>query len=165
MRFLLLLLLTISAVSALNGFSDMKDYSKNGFGVPGDVWMMTPQVDRVFGSPDGLQSVSLMDINKGLFLPDSYTINARGLVELTHQIGTLTNMALAVESMRPRSSTYTITDASMPTVPQRSNIMPFRPQTVKQIDMSNRGGRYSYEGQYDLSRQWIIAWKNTPPFN
>ena len=160
--YVILLAASLSLVSAMNGFSDIKDYSKNGFGVPGDVWMMTPQVDRVFGSPNGLQAVSLMDINKGLFLPDAYTINARALVDLTHQIGTLTNTALAVEAMRPRSSMYTVTNAAMPTVPQLSNIMPFKPQTVRQIDMSNRGGRYSYEGQYGLSKQWLIAWKNSP---
>jgi len=159
------LVASLSVVTALNGFSATDDYEKNGFGVSGDIWLVTGQVDRVVGSPNGPRVVTLMDIDKGLFLPEQYSINANGLVEFAYQVGTLADGALMVESRRPRNSAYQFSAAGMPTTPQRSSIMPFRPTSVRKIDMRNRGGRYSYEGEYDLARQYIKAWKFVPYFN
>ncbi len=164
---LLGLVLSLSLVSAaLNGFSQIKDYTKNGFGVPGDVYMTTSQVDKLMGTSGGPQLVSMQDFDKSLLVMDPYILSENGLVNFMYQRGTLTAQALAMESRRPQNSMYSTTAAYMPTTPQLAKVnMPYRPGFVKQIDMQNRGGRYSYEGQYDMSRMHIKAWKNTPTYN
>lgn len=159
---LFVLLLSLSMVSALNGFSATDDYTKNGFGVTGDVWLVQGEVDRFMGSANGPKAVYLTDIDKGLFLPDTYTVGENGLSNFAYKLGTFTNVALLVEGARPQNSIYTWSGAGMPTAPQLSSIMPFRPSSVRKINMANRGGRYSYEGEYGLSRQWIKAWKFVP---
>ncbi|MEK6964208.1 MAG: hypothetical protein AABX70_07310 [Nanoarchaeota archaeon] len=157
------LALSLSLVSALNGFSQIKDYAKNGFGVPGDVYMMNTQVEKLMGTQEGPGLVTMTDFDKSLLVPDQYGATGNGLVGFMYSRGTLTTYALATEAMRPQNSMYGTTAAYMPTTPQLSKSnMPYRPGFVKQIDMQNRGGRYSYEGQYDVARTRIIAWKNSP---
>ncbi len=164
--YVLVLALSLSLVSALNGFSQIKDYTKNGFGVPGEVYMTSTQVDKLVGTQDGPQLVTMTDFDKSLLVPDQYGAIGNGLVSFMYSRGTLTSYALATEALRPQNSMYSTTNAYMPTTPQLSKVnMPFRPGFVKQVDMQDRGGRYSYEGQYDLSRMHIIAWKNTPHYN
>ncbi|HLD05766.1 MAG TPA: hypothetical protein VJG90_08655 [Candidatus Nanoarchaeia archaeon] len=154
----LMLVLSLSLVSAGldGGFSTGKDYSKNGFGATGSVWMVTPETERLMGTSNGRVLVSMQDFDKALLVPEQYmyNLNGAGLAAFADRWG---RTEWALDSSWPWSNQNSW--ASVPhQVPGPSNF-------VKMIDMQNRGGRYSYEGQYDVARTRIKAWKWVPHYN
>lgn len=154
----LVLLLSLSLVSAGldGGFSIVKDYSKNGFGVFGNVLMLNQGTQHLMGTPRGPVLVSMQDFDKGLLVPEeyNYNLNGGGTAAFADRWG---RTEWALDTSWPGSNQ--VSWAKVPTQSRGPNVF------VKQIDMQNRGGRYSYEGQYDVARTRIKAWKNTPYFN
>ena len=151
----LMLVLSLSLVSSIDGgFSGMKDYSKNGFGVPGNVLMVSPQSQYLMGTPNGRVLVSVQDFDKALIVPDeyNYNLNGGGLATFMDRWG---RTEWSFDTYWPGSNQFVW--ASVPTQLKT-------PGFVKMIDMQNRGGRYSYEGQYDVARTRIKAWKWSPSY-
>ena len=67
MKLFVFLLLSVSLVSGMNGFSISKDYTKNGFGVPGYVNIMIPDVQDVITTVPGTgPTVITRPSNKGV---------------------------------------------------------------------------------------------------
>ena len=80
MKYVLMFLLCLSAVSAMNGFSISKDYTKNGFGVPGFVTVIIPDVQEVIPAVSGPTLVAAPNSRGVTFIESTPVISSVPLV-------------------------------------------------------------------------------------
>ncbi len=128
MRFWVLFLLSVSMVSALNGFSISKDYTKNGFGVPGFVTVIIPDVQDVIPAVSGPTLVT--------------ATNSRGV----------RGVQTFIESTPVTSSVPLVMRSPVPF--REGSNAPVRPIPVENRDLDCG----MYIGEYGLSKQYVKSW-------